>query len=200
MNSIGHQKLIAFAAGTIMLQCLMVLAACTNDPEEVKAATQNKELPIEWAEDVTIHYSDNGVQKVFMHAPKLERYRQQGEMYTLMPEGVKAIFYDSAATERSSIVAGYGAEYPGKRTVEVKHNVRVINETGDTLFTESLTWDRTRQIIHTITPVRIVTHENEVIYGENGMEADERFTRWRIRNVRESSLIIRESSDEPKFE
>jgi len=200
MNTRCYRNPLCFAPGTIILMGMMVLSACTNNPEDVKAATQNKELPVEWAEDVTIHYSDNGVQKVYMHAPKLERYRQQGELYTLMPEGIKAIFFDSAATERSSIVAGYGAEYPGKRTVEVKHNVRVINETGDTLFTESLTWDRTRQIIHTISPVRIVTHENEIIYGENGMEADERFTRWRIRNVRESSLIIRESADEPKNE
>jgi hypothetical protein len=28
------------------------------------------------------------------------------------------------------------------------------------------------------------------------MEADERFTKWRINNIRESSLIIRESEDD----
>ncbi len=184
------------AIGTIMCTGMVVLFSCTNHPDDVKAATRHKDLPIEWAEDVTIRYSDHGEQKVYMFAPKLEKYQQEGETFTLMPDGIKAIFYDSAMHEQSSIVAGYAAEYPAKRTVEARYDVRVVNEVGDTLFTEALTWDRPKQLIHTDAAVKIVTHENEVIYGENGMEADERFKRWRIRSVRESTLIIREHDEE----
>lgn len=175
---------------------LMVLAACTNDPALVREVNRDKELPVEWAEDVTLLYSDNGVMKVFLHTPVLEKYAGTRERYTLMPKGIHAIFYDSAMTPRSGIEAGYAIEYPDRRTVEARYNIRVINETGDTLFTESLLWERNRQLISTNAPIRIVTHEGEVIYGENGMEADERFTRWRIRNVKESTLIFKEHEDQ----
>jgi hypothetical protein len=101
----------------------------------------------------------------------------------------------SSRPERSSIRAGYAIEYPEKRLVEARNHVRVVNEKGDTMNTEHLYWDRNTQRITTDASVRIITHENEVIYGENGMEADERFTWWRIRRVKESSLIIREGDD-----
>ena len=175
---------------------MVTVSSCTNDPEDVKAVTKNKELPVEWADDVTILYSDRGNIRLFMHAQRLEKFIGNQELYTVMPEGIEAIFYDSAMTERSSIVAGYAVEYPERRIVEARYHVRVVNETGDTLFTESLIWNRNNRLISTNASVRIITHENEVIYGENGMEADEQFKRWRIKSVKESSLIIRENDDE----
>ncbi|MFO7722802.1 MAG: LPS export ABC transporter periplasmic protein LptC [Bacteroidales bacterium] len=184
--------------GIIVIAMTVMLFSCVNDPEDVKAVKQNQELPVEWAEDVEMIYSESGNQKVLMMTPRLEKYAGGRERYTLMPEGIHAIFYDSLMTERSSIRAGYAVEYPDRRTVEARYAVQVVNETGDTLNTESLTWDRNQQKIYTNAAVRIITHEKEVIYGTNGMEADERFTRWRIKNIRESSLIIRESEDQPK--
>ncbi len=187
--AVSFLKIIVFIS-------LVSFFSCTNDPEDVKAVSKSKELPVEWADDVTILLSDRGLIRLFMHAPRLEKFAGNQERYTVMPEGIEATFYDTAMTERSGIVAGYAIEYPDKRIVEARYHVRVINETGDTLFTESLTWDRNNRLISTNTSVRIITHENEVIYGENGMEADEQFKRWRIRNVKESSLIIREHPDE----
>lgn len=186
----------AFFFVPFLAALVVVLSYCTNDPEEVKAVSKNKNLPVEWADDVTILYSDRGVIRGFMHAPRLEKYAGDQEKYTVMPEGIKAVFYDSAMNERSSINAGYAIEYPDRRIVEARYHIKVINETNDTLFTESLTWNRNLRLLSTNSAVRIITHENEVIYGENGMEADERFKRWRIKNVKESSLIIREDSDE----
>jgi LPS export ABC transporter protein LptC len=174
----------------------VMLFSCVNDPEDVKAVRQDQQLPVEWADDVEMIYSEAGNMRVVITTPRLEKYAGGRERYTLMPEGIHAIFYDSVMMERSSIKAGYAVEYPDRRTIEARYAVQVINETGDTLNTESLTWDRNQKRIFTTAAVRIITHENEVIYGTSGMEADERFTKWRINNIRESSLIIRESEDD----
>jgi len=179
----------------MILLSILVLFSCTNDPDEVRAVARDRELPVEWADDVTMLYSDHGMMKVFMHTARLEKYAGGKERYTLMPQGIHAVFYDSAMSPRSSIEAGYAVEYPDRRTVEARNNIRVVNETGDTLYTESLLWERSKQLISTHAPVRIVTHENQVIYGENGMESDERFTKWRIRNVKESILLFKENQD-----
>jgi LPS export ABC transporter protein LptC len=184
--------------GITVISLAVILFSCVNDPADVRSVKQDLQLPVEWADDVEMIYSESGNMKVVITTPRLEKYAGGRERYTLMPEGILAVFYDSLMNERSSIKAGYAVEYPDRRTVEARYAVQVINETGDTLNTESLTWDRNQQKIHTNAAVRIITHENEVIYGINGMEADERFTRWRIKNIRESSLIIRESEDQPK--
>lgn len=181
--------------GITGILCAVMLFSCVNDPEEVKAVSQGKNLPAEWADDVEMLYSEWGMMKVYLTAPRLEKYTGDRERYTLMPKGLKAVFYDSLMTERSSIKAGYAVEYPDRRTVEARYHVQVVNEKGDTLNTESLTWDRTKKLIYTNASVRIITHEHEIIYGENGMEADERFTRWRIRNVKESTLLLKEDED-----
>lgn len=174
---------------------MVMLFSCVNDPEKVKAVKQDKDLPVEWAEDIEIIYSEWGTMKLHLKAPKVENYVSERERYTLMPQGIQAVFYDTSGAERSSIKAGYAVEYPGRRIIEARTDVRVINEKGDTLNTEYLVWDRSIQRISTNAAVRIITHENEVIYGENGMEADERFTRWRIKSVKESTLILREGEE-----
>lgn len=173
----------------------MLITSCVNNPEEVRTVKPNQDVPVEWAEDVEIHYSEWGSTKALLCAPKLERYANNKERYNLMPLGITAIFYDSAGLENSGIVAGYAKEYPDKKIVEAKSNVQVVNELGDTLRTEYLIWDRNLQRLSTDASVRIVTRDNEVIYGENGMEADERFTWWRIKNIRESTILVKEEEE-----
>jgi hypothetical protein len=86
--------------------------------------------------------------------------------------------------------AGYAIEYQLKKIVEAKYDVMVINEENDTLNTEHLIWNRNTKKIYTNTYVKITTHKNEVIHGERGMVADERFTYWRINKVRDASLFF----------
>lgn len=175
----------------------IMMISCTNDPEEVKELNKGRNLPKEWAENVNIHFSDSGLLRALIAAPRLERYTEGRERYNLMPKGIHARFFDSAGVEKSGIKAGYAIEFPDKRVVEARNNVQVVNETGDTLFTEYLIWNRNTRLISTEASVRIITHENEVIFGKNGMEADERFTRWRIKHITESTLIIREAGQNP---
>jgi LPS export ABC transporter protein LptC len=181
---------VAFIAGLISA---MIFSSCTNDPEKVKEVNQDKKLPREWANDVTIEYTDSGLLRARITAPRLEKYFDGRERYSVMPKGISARFFDESGAGKSGIKAGYAVEYPDKRLVEARNNVEVVNELGDTLRTESLVWNRNVRMITTDAAVRITTHENEVIFGENGMEADEQFTRWRIKNIRESTLILRES-------
>lgn len=188
-------SLFRFKKSIALFACCVMLFSCINDPEQVKYVKSDKSVPVEWAQDVKMIYSEWGAVKATMKAPKLEKYYDGHQEYTIMPKGINAVFYDSAMNERSGIDAGYAIEYPQKGIVEARNNVRVINEVGDTLYTEYLVWDRNEKKIHTNTSVRIITHENEVIYGENGMEADEQFRRWRILSVKESTIIIRDVDD-----
>jgi len=51
-----------------------------------------------------------------------------------------------------------------------------------------LVWNRTKKLITSDVFVKITT-ENNTIYGENGMEADERFDSWKLKKVRGDILV-----------
>ena len=58
----------------------------------------------------------------------------------------------------------------------------VVNELGDTLYTEKLIWVEKEDRIYTDTYVRIVRRD-EIIFGD-GLESNQQFTRYKILNIK----------------
>jgi LPS export ABC transporter protein LptC len=77
--------------------------------------------------------------------------------------------------------------------MEAKRNVVVVNEKGDKLNTEHLIWDKNTRMIRTEEFVKITT-EDEIIMG-NGMEADEHFTKYKIKQIK-GIISIKENENE----
>lgn len=169
--------------------CLAMLFSCVNDPEEVRKVKHDPDVPVEWGEDVEIMYSERADMQVLVKCPRFERF-QRHEIQTEMPDGIEALFYDSLGAVNSWLTAGWAIDHMQSQKMEAKYNVVVVNEYGDTLNTEHIIWDRKTRKIYTDEFVRIITHNNEVIYGENGMTANERFTRWRINGIKQSSINV----------
>ena len=66
--------------------------------------------------------------------------------------------------------------------MEAKNNVVVVNEKGEQLNTEHLTWDKKQSLIYTKEFVKITTAE-EIIYG-NGLESNQSFTKYKIKDIK----------------
>ena len=66
--------------------------------------------------------------------------------------------------------------------MEARKNVEVINEKGDKLNTEHLTYDMADGKLRSDEFVKITTAD-EIIYG-TGLEANEDFSRYRIFNIK----------------
>ena len=60
----------------------------------------------------------------------------------------------------------------------MKDDVVVVNEKGERLSTQELTWNKEKKKIYTDKYVQIET-EDAILRGD-GFEADERFTRYKI--------------------
>jgi hypothetical protein len=58
----------------------------------------------------------------------------------------------------------------------------VVNEAGDTMYTEKLIWEEKAERIYTDQYVRII-RPDEIIYGD-GMESNQNFTKYKILNIR----------------
>ena len=77
--------------------------------------------------------------------------------------------------------------------MEAKGNVVVINVNGDKLNTEHLIWLESEKRIKSDEFVKIQTKE-EIIYGD-GLDANEDFTQYRIKNIKGVITIKEEKED-----
>jgi len=130
---------------------------------------------------VHVKQSEMGKITLELTAPRMISFQKQ-EAYTEFPDGLKIIFYDSIMQPKSELTANYGISYESKRTMEARGNVIVRNfQKQEQLNTESLLYDRIAKKVSTTEFVKITTPDR-IIMGK-GMESDELFDNWAIKNV-----------------
>ncbi len=183
-----NNRIFAFLFPGIIMGLLFLFSACENDVKTVNMLTISDTLAVETITDIEVVQSEGGVLSFILTGPLLERY-DGDDPYIVFPDGLKIIFYDSLENIRSELSANYGISYEKKKMMEAKNNVVVINfQKNERLNTERLIWDRKKKLIISDVFVKITT-ENKTIYGENGMEADERFESWKLKKVRGDILV-----------
>lgn len=155
--------------------------SCKNDVEEVKKMTRHDSLPHQQAEDIKLLYSEYGQVLFKLISDKVLIYKDDNPRM-VFPEGMKVVFYDSTGkNKRSRLTANYGIKYDKKQQMIAKYNVVVKNfEKNERLNTEELIWNQKENRIYTDKFVTITT-EDQVLYGEEGMESDESFDSWIIK-------------------
>jgi lipopolysaccharide export system protein LptC len=171
--------------------CLFVLfagfAACENDIAVVNTITSATEakLPLETSKNVEFLYSDSAIVRAKLTAPQIDRFGGT-KPYLVLPIGMNIIFYHETKKEQTTLTGNYGIAYDNGNGViekmEAKGNVIVINEKGEKLNTEHLTWNAFTKKIYTEEFVKITT-KDQVIWGD-GMEADQDFSEYKIKNVK----------------
>ncbi len=175
-NKIVFPAIIAFLI-------YLSFTGCTNDVNEVNELTQLRDtFPSESAFNVVMHYSEKGLIQFTLEAEQLDRYNLASP-YIEFPLGLHVIFFDSIGGVKSELFANYAISYEGKKIMEARDDVEVINhERNQTLNTEHLIWDQKIHKIFTEVFVKITTDEH-VIFGEDGFESDEEFNKWTIRTI-----------------
>lgn len=157
------------------------LVACGNSEEKLQKFAKPAEAAAERGKDVTLIYSDSAVITARVEAPVLLRFSGE-KPKTEMPEGIKAAFFNSAGQANSWLTANRAVQHPQEGITEAHGNVIVVNELGDTLYTEKLIWVEKEDRIYTDTYVRIV-RPDEIIFGD-GLESNQQFTRYKILNIK----------------
>lgn len=173
----------------LLLLPLVWMAACGNSEEKLKKFAKAGEAAAERGKDVTLIYSDSAIITARVEAPVLLRYSGE-KPKTEMPEGIKASFYNSAGQPNSWLTANRAIQHPNEGITEAHGNVIVVNELGDTLYTEKLIWVEKEDRIYTNTYVRIV-RPDEIIFGD-GLESNQQFTRYKILNIKGTIALNQE--------
>jgi len=171
----------------ITLVFLLALAAffvsCENDLKEVALLTQKGKLvPTESSTQLNVLYTDSGAMQFRLKAPLMDHYLVGvKDPYSEFLKGVYIEHYGKGNTVKTTIKADYAIRYDVSHKMEAKYKVEIVNENGEKLKTEHVVWDEEKHKIYTDAYVEITT-KREIIKG-TGMEANEDFSEWEIKNV-----------------
>ncbi|MSP57739.1 MAG: LPS export ABC transporter periplasmic protein LptC [Flavobacteriales bacterium] len=159
----------------------IALFACSDSqkPKQVKKSPANV-FGQEYAEKVTIEYTDSGKLRARVFSPIVKAVKQTKSPYMLMDKGLKIDFYDKNGVLESYMTSEYGISYATEKKIIVRRNVEILNLKGETLNTEELIWDQKTGIIRTDKFVKI-TGENQITTG-TGMISNQSFSDWEIIN------------------
>ncbi len=165
---------------TLVLLCLH---SCNNKIEEVEEISEEF-LNIEKGKEVEILFTENAIPTIKIIAPTAVRYNllPPDIPYTAFPDGLKLYVYDEEGHLDSELSANSGTMSDDSDDLSVEGDVVIINQKGEKLNTESLTWNKLDKKIRSDGFVKIFT-DDEIIYG-TGFEADENFTNYVIYNIK----------------
>ena len=140
-------------------------------------------FPDESANDVSITFSDSGRVSFEIFAPLLNKYN--GDFpYMDCPEGIQIVSYDSRGEKEAVLTSEYAISEEATQRMEARTQVVITNvKNGDTLKTEKIIWDKANKRIYSDVEVRQIRSDGTVNIGD-GFDADERFTKYTVRNPR----------------
>ncbi len=165
------------------------LTACVNDVDEVNEFVSTIKLPVQTADSIEIVQTDSSNIQVKVFAPLLERYIDKEEPYSIFPEGIEVIGYDIYPDTSYSIIAEYAINYETEKLWEARNDVVVITAENEQINTEQLFWDEEKAIIYSDKFTRI-TNKDGIFYGEAGFEAKENGTKWKLKNIKNSTVNV----------
>lgn len=150
------------------------------------AALQVYEGPINMASNIHVVQSDSALIRSEIRAPKQYEYLE-GDME--FPEGVEIQFYEKDGTLSTTLRADKGYFNKKDNLYRGVGDVQVNNMLEDqSLQAEELYWDPTKKIIYTETFVTV--RDKQTLFNGTGMVADESFTNYTLKNVRDSRTLL----------
>ena len=179
----------------IYIVLLVMLASCENDIKTIKSFAHEKEVPVSTAENIEVLYSDSAKLKVRLVAPEFSKFINAESPYTEFPKGLTIYMYTDSNEVKTIIKARY-VKYLEKTSLwHATNDVQVDNiEKNEHLNTEELFWNQSTGRIYSTKFSRII-NSNGVFYGQNGFEADQELTKWKMIGI-SGTLNVKAQTDE----
>jgi len=135
------------------------------------------------AEDFQMIYSDSSIVRFKLITPKMIRYDQEEEEpLTEFPEGVEIEKFDKDMQVVSRITSNYAQYFDKQKKWIAKNNVIAVNQDGDSLKTEELIWEESKEKIYSDQFVKVI-RKDQIINGI-GFESDQNMSNWEIKEVK----------------
>ena len=171
---------------------LILLSSCENDPKQIEQTFNPENLAVDRVENVLITYSDSARKKVTIEAPALEYLiKKDRTEENHFPKGVLVKFFEDDGTISSRLYADRAVQYPKRKLIIARDNVKLISVKGDTFRTEELFWDEASATVYTNALFKY-SNPDEVVYGYK-FKSDQNFTNYEYEKM--SGKIMVENAE-----
>lgn len=143
---------------------------------EMTGTVDMESTPVQTVDDMFVVQTENGLLKMRMESPLMERYHTDSLSYELFPKGIAVFGYNEEGlleTELTSDNARHLSYEDGRESWEAYGNVvvkNIINQ--EVMETDTLYWDRKNERLYTHCYVKL--HSPDGFMQGFGMESDQR--------------------------
>ncbi|MEZ4800488.1 MAG: LPS export ABC transporter periplasmic protein LptC [Flavobacteriales bacterium] len=155
----------------------VIFIACKNDIKQIRAATEDFNLPLQTSIDAEYTYTEDGKKRNILEAHQLDQYGGDSS-YVVASGGFKMTFFDSVETQIATMTADSGIYFQEENKLIAIGNVLLKNTQNEMLETTELIFEQDSNRIFTDKPVSISTGDGK-FFGK-GLESNSSFTRYQI--------------------
>jgi LPS export ABC transporter protein LptC len=114
---------------------------CESNFKEVQKSNFSEFVPSGEAEQINLKYTDSGRITVILISPKMMEYATVDFPFTEFPKGIDVTLFDKNG-KKTFVKADYATSYKQTNLIDLKGNVKITSQDGQTLETEQLYFDQ----------------------------------------------------------
>lgn len=116
---------------------MALLFSCDGGINKVSKITQSEFTPNGEADKINLKYTDSGVIKSILTAPKLKDYSSVANPFVEFPKGLHVVFFDDKGA-KTTIAANYGINYKKSDLIDLQGDVVITSSDGKKFTTTQL--------------------------------------------------------------
>lgn len=163
-----------------MAFAVTLLFACESNFKKIQQINSNEIMPTGNADSIHLKYSDSGVVKSILKAPKMLDYGAVNYPFTEFPNGIRLTLFDNQ-NKASFVEANYAITHKETGIIDLQDQVKLTSPQGQFLETTQLFYDQKNEWFFTEKNFTF-TDEKGITKGE-GIDFNKDFTRITYKKV-----------------
>ena len=166
----GHiQKILIIFIG-------IIISGCFSPTQEI-GGEKRTNRPDQESWDIIITMTNEGLVRAIVHSGYLKKFQQKN--FIFLEDSVTVDFFDHSEIHTTHLTSNSAEINEKSNFMRAIQSVVVNSDSGITLFTDTLSWDHSKQRIFTNDSVQVVTEKQDTLYGV-GFESDMEMKYWKI--------------------
>ena len=125
----------------VLLSAVTLFFGCESNFKEVQKSNFSEFVPSGEADKVNLKSTDSGRITAVLESPKMREYASVDFPFTEFPKGINVTLYDKNG-KMTFIKSDYATSFKQTNIIDLKGNVKINSQDGQTLETDQLYFDQ----------------------------------------------------------